>query len=89
MQNEEFLHLMTRTLVLVMFASLPILGIAAVVGLVIGLMQAVTQIQDQSLPQTLKLVAVLVTAVLLGPVLASPLRQLAENILNQFPVLSR
>jgi type III secretion protein S len=89
MESAEYLHLMTRTLVLVMYASIPVLVIAAGVGLLVGLLQAVTQIQDQSLPQTLKLVAVLVTVALLGPLLAEPLLHHAETILDQFPGLTR
>jgi type III secretion protein S len=89
MENTEYLHLVTRTLLLVMYASLPVLAIAAVVGFLVGLIQAVTQIQDQSLPQTLKLVAVLVTVALLGPLLSGPLLHHAEAILDQFPSLSR
>jgi type III secretion protein S len=89
MGNEQIQHLMSETLLLVMWLSLPVLGIAACVGLVIGLLQAVTQIQDQSLPQVVKLLAVLVTIVVLGPVLAPTLVRHTQTILDEFPVLTR
>jgi type III secretion protein S len=89
MGDDQVQHLMRETLLLVMWLSLPVLGVAACVGLVIGLLQAVTQIQDQSLPQVVKLLAVLVTLVVLGPVLAPPLLRHTENILDQIPAISR
>ncbi len=89
MDNAELQNLMTDTLLLVMWLSLPALGIAALVGLVVGLLQAVTQIQDQSLPQTLKLIAVLVTIAVAGLLLAPALLRHTETILERFPELTR
>jgi type III secretion protein S len=76
-----------RTLLLVLYLSAPVLGVAAAVGLVVGLAQAVTQIQDQSLPQVLKLVAILVTVVLAGPLLAGALVRETRAILDSFAAL--
>lgn len=89
MDTGQYSFLMQQTLLLVMWLSLPVLGVAAAVGLVIGLLQAVTQIQDQSLPQVVKLVAVLVTVAVIGPVLAGPLLHHTQSILEQIPALTR
>lgn len=85
----EYVFMMDTTLRLILWLSLPVLGVAAGVGLIVGLLQAVTQIQDQSLPQVLKLVAVLVTVALLGPLFAAPLMRHTERILDTFPALER
>jgi len=45
----------------------PILGISLVVGVVISLIQAVTQVQEQTLTFVPKLAAVAVGMILLGP----------------------
>lgn len=45
-------------LMLVFWLSLPALGVATVVGLLVGLLQSVTQVQDQSLPYGVKIICV-------------------------------
>jgi type III secretion protein S len=89
MHSGELQSLMSNTLLVVLWLSLPALGIAATVGLVVGLLQAVTQIQDQSLPQTVKLVAVLVVIAIVGPLLAPALLRHAEEVFDRFPELTR
>ena len=73
----------------VMIMALPPLLIAMVLGLVVGILQAATQIQDQTLPLTVKLVAVALVLILLGPMLAEPLIQESRRIFDEFPVLIR
>jgi type III secretion protein S len=74
---------------IVLWLSSPVLAVAAVVGLVVGLLPAVTQIQDQSLPQTIKLISVLVTIVLLGASFSGVLLLEAHIIFNLFPAIGR
>ena len=59
------------------------------VGFVVSLFQALTQIQDQTLPQVVKLVAVLLTIVFLGPVLAGQVAELGSQVLDNFPLWTR
>lgn len=87
MGSGDYIFMMQSTLQLIMWLSLPVLAVAAGVGLLVGLIQAVTQIQDQSLPQVLKLVAVLATVAILGPMLAGPLKRHTDRILDQFPIM--
>lgn len=70
-------------LMLVLVLSLPVLGVAAGVGFLVALIQAVTQIQDHTLPQVIKLVAVLVTLLVLGSWMAQPILTAAEQILTE------
>jgi type III secretion protein S len=81
--NALILDHLGRTLMLVLYLSAPPLVIATAVGLIVGLLQAVTQIQDQTLPQALKLVAILVVVVSLGPLLSGSLVQDLSVILDQ------
>ena len=89
MENTEILHQLHVILLVVLYLSAPILGIAALVGLTVGLLQAVTQIQDQSLPQTIKLVAILLTIGLVGPLLGGTLLNATRNIFDEFPVIAQ
>jgi type III secretion protein S len=76
-------------LMLVLLLSLPALGVAAGVGFLVALIQGVTQIQDHTLPQVVKLVAVLVTLVLLGPWMARPILTEAEQIFTELASSAR
>ncbi|HLV20680.1 MAG TPA: flagellar biosynthetic protein FliQ, partial [Polyangiaceae bacterium] len=46
---------------------LPVLGVAALVGLLVGVLQAVTQIHDSAVSHLPKLLAVVLALVLSGP----------------------
>lgn len=76
-------------LIVVMSFVLPPLLVAMVVGLVVSVLQAATQIQDQTLPQTIKLVAVVATLATFGTALAAPLVRYTEQVLADFPGLTR
>lgn len=74
---------------IVLYMAMPPLLGAMLVGLVVGILQAVTQVQDQSLPMTAKLVLVIVLLVLAGPPLASPLVRQAERLFDGFATMTR
>ena len=63
----------------------PILVTAALIGFVIALFQAATQIQDQTLPQILKMFIIAAMVVLGGAGLAGPMVQFTENLFINFP----
>ncbi|MFL9961110.1 type III secretion system export apparatus subunit SctS [Paraburkholderia sediminicola] len=50
--------LASDALLLVFWLSLPALVVATVIGLLIGLVQSITQIQDQALPYSVKIIGV-------------------------------
>lgn len=89
MGQDVFLSLMKQALMTVLLLSAPALGVAIVVGLSVGLLQALTQIQDQTLPQVVKLVAVLLLIVFVGPLLAGQIMALGNQVLDNFPVWTR
>lgn len=88
--NEEFL---ARYLLLAALASMksaaPPLIIAAAIGFVVALFQGVTQIQDQSLPITLKILVVGAVFLFFGASLAKPVVILADEAFRIFPTASR
>ncbi|MBC3346032.1 MULTISPECIES: type III secretion system export apparatus subunit SctS [Pseudomonas] len=89
MGQDVFLSLMNQALMTVLLLSAPALVVAIIVGLGVGLLQALTQIQDQTLPQAVKLVAVLLTIVFVGPLLASQVLELGNQVLDNFPLWTR
>ena len=89
MEQDVFLSLMNQALMTVLLLSAPALIAAILVGLGVGLLQALTQIQDQTLPQVVKLVAVLLVIVFVGPLLASQVAELGSQVLDNFPLWTR
>ncbi|GGB05666.1 type III secretion protein [Brucella endophytica] len=89
MGQEVFLNEMNRALVTVLIVSAPALGVAIVIGISVGLIQALTQIQDQTLPQAVKLVAVMLVLIFVGPLLAAQVGALASQSLDSFASLTR
>lgn len=89
MGEDVFLGLMKQALMTVLILSAPALIVAIVIGFGVGLLQALTQIQDQTLPQAVKLVAVLLVVMLLGPLLSGQVVNLMNQVLDNFPAWTR
>ena len=66
--SEEFVLFLGReALITVLLASAPMLGLAVLTGLIVSILQATTQIQEQTLAFVPKIVAVLGAVILFGP----------------------
>lgn len=74
-------------LLLAILVSAPPLLASLLVGFVIGIVQAATQIQDQTLAFVPKLVVVSLTLLAFGPMLGSQLVRFAQALLLVFPAL--
>lgn len=89
MDKALIISLLQKALMVVLMLSAPALIIAIVIGLGVGLLQALTQIQDQTLPQAVKLVAVLCLLIFVLPMLAGQVSSLADQVLAGFPIWTR
>lgn len=67
----------------VILAGVP-LGVATICGLLVSIFQAVTQIQDQTLAQTVKIVAIVFVLLGFGGVIVSPLVQSSSQLFSEF-----
>jgi type III secretion protein S len=88
LEETSILSHMSTSLMLFMTLALPPLGAALIGGLVIGIVQAATQIQDQTLPLTVKLLIVVTVMGLFSPMLVGPLVEYAKQIFTEFPALT-
>ncbi|TWA90224.1 EscS/YscS/HrcS family type III secretion system export apparatus protein [Bradyrhizobium stylosanthis] len=88
MDEASILTYLSRSLVLFMIWVLPPLLAALVAGLGVGILQAATQLQDQTLPLTVKLLVVVAVLILFSPVLSAPLIEQAQHIFAEFPSLT-
>jgi type III secretion protein S len=86
MDVPTIIELTYRALILVLWLSLPSVLAAALVGLVVAIVQATTQIQDQSIGQALKLIAVFAVVALTATWTATETYNFAEQLLASFGV---
>ena len=61
----------------------PVLLVALFVGLIIGIFQALTQIQEMTLAFVPKIIGVFVTQILLFPFMFNQMRTLTEGLFNR------
>lgn len=73
-----------KALYLVMMLSLPPIVVASAVGIVLSLIQAITQLQEQTLTFGVKLLAVGLTLFLMGGWLGEEILRYGGDIFNRF-----
>lgn len=83
MEISELMQLAQEAMLLVLFLSLPPIIAASVVGTLVSLLQALTQIQEQTLGFVLKLIAVIVTLMATGDWIASELVRLGTSVFTR------
>ena len=81
------LELIRHAIVTCLLVAAPLLLVALVVGVLISLLQAVTQLQEQTLTFIPKLVAVGVVAVMMLPWMMGQLIQYLVEMLRALPML--
>jgi len=69
--------------------SLPLLGIGLIVGVIISVFQAATQINEQTLTIVPKLLVVGLTIMLLMPWLVERIVDITVRLFNQLPEVAR
>jgi flagellar biosynthetic protein FliQ len=85
--GDLVLRAVREGLLLVLLLSAPPLLASLVVGLVVGALQAATQIQDQTLIFVPKLVVVVLMLVALGPLLGAQLLRFTQALLLAIPAI--
>ncbi|MFC4387412.1 flagellar biosynthesis protein FliQ [Gracilibacillus marinus] len=87
MSGEFVISLAEQGIYTILMVTGPILILALVVGLLVSIFQATTQIQEQTLAFIPKIVAVLLGIVIFGPWMLSVMVEFASNLfqnINRF-----
>jgi type III secretion system export apparatus protein len=79
---DELIYAGNKAMQLVLILSIFPVLVATVVGLVVGLFQTVTQIQEQTLPFGIKLVAVMLCIYLLSGWMGEYLMNYAQEVVD-------
>lgn len=85
MYESEIYQLSYQALLLILILSGPPILISMAFGLSVAIFQAATQIQEQTLSFTVKLVAVIMTLIFMGGFLSAQIMRFANNIFMNFP----
>ncbi|RSZ61073.1 type III secretion system export apparatus subunit SctS [Massilia atriviolacea] len=85
----DTLQFFQQGLWLAVVISAPPLLIATLFGVLVSLVQAVTQVQDQTLPYVVKLLSVALTVAVLGRWFGVEIMQLCERAFMLIPTIGR
>ena len=89
MSPEEATYQITEAMMLVMILSMPPIIVAAGVGIVVSLIQALTQIQEQTLSFAVKLIAVALTIAAMAGILGAEMVNFTLGLFDGFPGMVR
>jgi flagellar biosynthetic protein FliQ len=89
MNETEIIHIFREALMMVIILSAPGLAVAMLIGLLIGIFQATTQIQEQTLAFVPKIVAVFVTVIVLAGWLMNVTTGFTQRLYEQIPNIVR
>lgn len=82
MSQNQVLYLAKEALATALMVGGPILGVSLLVGLLVSIFQAMTQIQEQTLSFIPKIMAIIVVMLLLGPWMLNILTGYTGNLFN-------
>ena len=85
MRSDFALQLMGELLWNAVLISAPLLGLTLVVGLLISLLQAVTQVQEMSLSFVPKLLSAVAVLVMFGPWMLKKLLLFSSTLIGNIP----
>lgn len=80
MPTGEHIDMVRRALMLVLVVGAPVLATGLIVAVIVSVLQAITQVQDQTLSFIPKIVAMLLALVLLGPWMLSRLVEFGREM---------
>ena len=85
MNAQTVLTMGQEALLMLLMVSAPVLGTALIVGLLVSLFQAVTQIHEATLAFVPKLITVIVVFAIAGPWMLTMLVEYIRRVLESIP----
>jgi flagellar biosynthetic protein FliQ len=87
MTPESVMNIGRHAMEITVMISAPLLLVALIIGLIISIFQAATQINEQTLSFIPKLVGVLLALVVVGPWMLSVMSDYLREVLTEFPII--
>jgi flagellar biosynthetic protein FliQ len=88
MSTEAVIRILREGILLVVMISAPPMIVSMLVGLTVSLLQATTQVQEQTLSFVPKLIAVFVTLAIMGPWMLQQAVQFTNALLSAIAEIS-
>jgi type III secretion protein S len=79
MDTDNIIRVTSEAMILCLMVSLPAVLVSALVGLLVSFVQAITSIQEQSISQAAKLIAVVLVIVIAAPWGAAAVMRFAQS----------
>ena len=89
MQTAQIVDVLHRAMVVLMITAAPAVITAAIVGLLVAVVQAATQLQDQSISQALKLGAVVIVLLVGGGSMGAEVLRFGDRLFAELPALAK
>jgi type III secretion HrpO family protein len=89
MNQAELLNYAQQCLILVLRLSLVPIIVATVIGIIVSLLQALTQIQEQTLGFAVKLIAISLTIMFSASWMGAQMLLYTQDIFLRFPLIGR
>lgn len=83
MNEADALEIVHRTIVTILLVSGPMVGAAMIVGIVVALLQALTQVQEMTLTFVPKIIAMIAVLGLAAPFVGSTLYGLTQFVYSR------
>ena len=87
MTDTQVIQIAREAIFYVLLLSLPVLGVSLAVGLVISILQATTQVQEQSLTFVPKILAVMLVLFISAPWMVRLMVNYTTRLINRLPGL--
>jgi len=85
MDAETAIDLAREALMMTILLAAPVLGVGLIVALIVSLLQAVTQVQEQTLSFVPKILAMLLTLVILGSWMLTRMVEFSRQMFGPLP----
>ncbi|KAB8027723.1 flagellar biosynthesis protein FliQ [Fluviispira multicolorata] len=89
MNNQQVIDIILSLLYITVEISLPLLGVALIVGLMVSIFQAATQINESTLSFLPKIAVMIVVLIMLSPWMLRKLNDYTLKMYNKIPEISR
>ena len=87
MTQEQVMGIFKQAIIMAVKMAGPLLAVTIIIGLVIAIFQAATQIHEQTLTFVPKIVAIALMMLLLGPWMITMLSDFMQNLFGMIPTL--
>ena len=89
MDQSQIMEIGARTMWLTLQIAMPVLGVSLIVGLLVSIFQAVTQLQEPTLTFIPKILAVVVVIVVAGPWMLNTMLGFTIELWSGIPAIGR